>query len=240
MLEDFSFLAPLLDRLSRAEAATGRLPFVTLTYAQSLDGCIALNPGGPCLLSSPPSLVLTHFLRARHDALLVGVNTILTDDPQLTVRHCEGRDPQPVVLDSQLRTPLDCRLLRRGKKPPILIATLESDPGKRQALEERGAKIVLVEAGDDGCVALEESLQALARMGIRTLMVEGGARVIGAFLARRRVDYCVITIAPRILGGLRAVDPLSRLAAWTPLTLDDCRYHALGPDLIAFGPVGFS
>jgi len=98
-------------RLSAA-APTDR-PFITLCYAQSLDGSIALSDGRPLTLSSPPSLFRTHALRARHEGLLVGLGTILADDPQLTVRHAAGPNPQPVVLDTDLRTPRAARLFGR-------------------------------------------------------------------------------------------------------------------------------
>src|SRR5690606_10489304 len=116
---------------------------------------------------SEQSLTLTHFLRASHDALLVGVNTILSDDPQLNVRYYEGEDPQPVVLDSSLRTPPDCRILKQSKKPPIIVTTGESDPAKREALSAAGAQIVAVGPSEDGCVDLKETLTKLRQLGIR-------------------------------------------------------------------------
>src|SRR5690606_10285843 len=85
-------------------------PFVTLSYAQSLDGSIAIRSGEPLVLSGPESLCFTHHLRSIHDGILVGIGTVLSDDPQLTVRHCEGESPQPIVLDSQLRIPSTARL----------------------------------------------------------------------------------------------------------------------------------
>ncbi|MBM2842777.1 MAG: RibD family protein, partial [Anaerolineales bacterium] len=102
-------------RLS-AKSAADR-PFITLSYAQSLDGSIALPDGRPLALSSPPSLFRTHALRARHDGVLVGVGTILADDPQLTVRHAAGPNPQPIVLDTGLRTPLPARILSNPRRP---------------------------------------------------------------------------------------------------------------------------
>lgn len=98
-------------------AAPADRPFVTLSYAQSLDGSIALGDGRPLALSSPPSLFRTHALRARHDGLLVGVGTILTDDPRLTVRHAAGPNPRPVILDTQLRTPLPARVFANPSRP---------------------------------------------------------------------------------------------------------------------------
>ena len=111
-----------LEALSARAAAhhrrTGR-PFVTLTYAQSLDGSIAADPGQPLSLSGPQSLLLTHYLRAAHDAILVGIGTVLADNPLLNVRLVEGKNPQPVIVDSQLRFPLDANLLRRHPPGPM-------------------------------------------------------------------------------------------------------------------------
>ena len=94
----------LLRGASDYHQSVGR-PFVTLSYAQSLDGCIAAKRGQPLALSGPQSLTLTHQLRSAHDAIMVGIGTLLADNPRLTVRLVEGRDPQPVVLDSRLRFP---------------------------------------------------------------------------------------------------------------------------------------
>ena len=98
------------DRVLKDRAAFG-MPYITLAYAQSLDGSIAARPGEMLRLSNSLSQAMTHHLRARHDAILVGINTVLSDDPRLTVRLAEGKDPRPVVIDGCLRTPLCARLL---------------------------------------------------------------------------------------------------------------------------------
>lgn len=237
---DLDFIRPLVDQLTLAHGAADGGPFVTLTYAQSLDGSIAVEASARCELSSEPALTLTHYLRARHDALLVGVNTILADDPQLTVRYCEGEDPRAVILDSQLRIPLDCRVLAHAKKPPVVITTPASDPARRQDLCARGAEVVVVAAAEDGGVCLPEALAALSGLGIRTLMVEGGARVICTFLKQKLVNYCVITIVPKIIGGLKAVDGLCQAGEHPTLRLIDCQYQSLGSDIIAYGPVSYT
>nr|WP_269461516.1 RibD family protein [Methylocaldum marinum] len=236
---ELAFIEPLIGQLSLARAPAEGGPFVTLTYAQSIDGSIAVDSQVPYALSSRPSLTLTHFLRAHHDALLVGVNTILSDDPQLNVRYYEGENPQPVILDSNLRTPPDCRVLRQSEKPPIIVTTAESDPDKREALRSAGATILVVQPGEGGCVDLGETLTKLSQLGIRTLMVEGGSKIIGTFLKYHLVNYCVITITPKIIGGLKAIDDLCRSGEQAPLNITECRYHILGSDIIAFGPIGY-
>jgi 3,4-dihydroxy 2-butanone 4-phosphate synthase/GTP cyclohydrolase II len=187
-----------------------RRPFVTLTYAQSLDGSIAARPGEALTLSGAESLRLTHTLRTMHDAILVGVGTVLADDPSLTVRMVEGAQPQPVVLDSALRVPDSARLLQHPRAPRL--AAVQPDPVRRTVLEARGAQVLEVAAHEDK-VNLHVLLEELAARGVRSVMVEGGAQVIGEFLAQRLVDAVIVTIAPRYVGGLQAVAPAAAAPA---------------------------
>lgn len=236
---ELAFIEPLIDQLMLAREDSGQpYPFVTVTYAQSMDGSIAADGGATLLLSSQQALTLTHYLRAHHDGLLVGVNTILTDDPQLTVRHCPGENPRTVILDSQLRTPSDSRVLKQSGKPPIILTTREADPEQRSRLTSRGAVVLAVDSDDSGSVDIRQALAALTTQGIRTLMVEGGGKTLSTFFKHHLVNYCVITITPKIIGGLRAIEGVSA-AGEAPLTLSDCRYQTLGSDIIAYGPVHF-
>ena len=236
---EFAFIEPLIGQLSLAHEAADDRPFVTLAYAQSLDGSIAVDARTPFALSSKQSLTLTHYLRAHHDGLLVGVNTILADDPRLNVRYCEGENPRAVILDSHLRTPPDCRVLAEASKPPIIVTAGEPDPALKAALIAKGAEVVVVGADIEGGVDLREALSALRELGIRTLMVEGGSRIICRFLRQRLVNYCVITITPKIIGGFKAIDDLCKSGGHPPMTLADCQYQTLGSDIIAHGPVGY-
>jgi 3,4-dihydroxy 2-butanone 4-phosphate synthase/GTP cyclohydrolase II len=235
---ELAFIEPLIDQLLLARGTRQALPFVTLTYAQSMEGSIAVNAGVPFALSSQPALTLTHYLRAHHDGLLVGVNTLLADDPQLNVRYCAGENPRPIIVDSQLRTPPDCRLLAPDRQPPLILTTTESDPVRATLLTGCGATIVRVAADAEGGVDIRQALAALPGLGIRTLMVEGGAKIISTFLKQHLVNYCVITITPRIIGGVKAIEGLCA-AGEAPLTLADCHYQPLGADLIAYGPVQY-
>lgn len=236
---DLSFIEPLVDQLAMAQNSEDSGPFVTLAYAQSLDGSIAAESRVPYALSSVASLTLTHYLRSRHDGLLVGVNTILSDDPLLTVRYCEGDNPRPVILDSHLRTPPDAKIFSNASSPPLIITTGEPDPLLLEPLKARGAEILVVPADPEGGVDLPKAMAALRVRGIRTLMVEGGAKIICKFLKQKLVNYCVITITPKLIGGLNAVDGTCRTFSQPPLTVSECRYHALGSDLIAFGQVSY-
>ncbi|MGQ9902772.1 MAG: RibD family protein [Anaerolineae bacterium] len=209
-------------------------PRVTLAYAQSLDGSIAAQPGHPLALSGPESLRLTHTLRARHDAILAGIGTVLADDPQLTVRLVEGRNPRPVIVDSQLRCPPAARLFRSDRQPIIATTTLAPE-SRAEALQQAGARILRLPPTDDAQVSLPDLLAALRAEGIATLMVEGGARIITSFIKLRMVDEIVLTIAPLFVGGVRAVNELfSSYPAGLP-RLRDMTWQQLGPDLIVQG-----
>ena len=203
-------------------------PYVTLTYAQSLDGCIAHIGGGRAALSGSEALQFTHQLRASHDALLVGVGTVITDNPSLTVRFAQGAHPQPVVLDSNLRTPDACRLVAMPARAPWLIATAAASREAQARLEARGARVVRVRATDDARVDLHDALEKLCALGVRRLMVEGGAAVITSFLSARLVDRLIVTISPQLLVGLNAIQ---HTRAMLP-RLEQVQYRALGRDWI--------
>lgn len=177
-------------------------PHVTLCYAQSWDGSITTNPGETLALSSDAGMRLTHQLRSLHDGILVGIGTVLADDPRLTVREWTGDDPQPIVMDSQLRMPPSSRLCRNGRRPCWVLTTPE-------AVDERSDCELIVAPGDeDGHVQLQPALEALHKRGIRSLMVEGGAEVITAFLRARLADAMVLTVAPVLIGGYNAIGRL--------------------------------
>jgi 3,4-dihydroxy 2-butanone 4-phosphate synthase/GTP cyclohydrolase II len=235
---EMRFLKPLFDRLAAQETGRGALPFVTLSYAQSVDGSIAVRPSQPFALSSRESFEMTHLLRSRHDALLVGINTVLVDDPRLTVRLCAGDNPQPVVLDSRLRFPDDARLLAHPDRHPLLFTTASAPAGDIARLEARGAHIHVMPRDTLGRVDLIAALQGLAQRGVKHLMVEGGATVLNSFLLARLVDYCVITVVPKLIGGVRAMDNPSPAAHLPLLSIVDCRYQPLGGDLIVHGAIG--
>jgi 3,4-dihydroxy 2-butanone 4-phosphate synthase/GTP cyclohydrolase II len=229
-----AFLQSLAEHLSAQRRGTSERAFVTLSYSQSLDGSIAVSRSTPCSLSCRKSLEMTHMVRSLHDGVLVGINTILSDDPQLTVRYCEGDDPHPVVLDSRLRFPEGARLLRHGPRKPIIITTPQSAADRVQRLEDKGARVYTVRESE-GRVDLGAALRLLHGLDIRSVMVEGGATVINSMLASELVDYCVLTITPKIIGGVKAVESLCQPHNAAPLSIDDCRYHTLDRDLIAYG-----
>lgn len=225
----------ILRDLPAAPPRTDR-PHITLSYAQSLDGSIAARRGEQTFISGPEAGRLTHRLRARHDAILVGIGTVLADDPQLTVRLVRGPDPQPIIVDSRLRFPPWAKLMR-GERRPWIATTEAADSRRQAALEAAGARVFRLPAAPNGMVDLAALLSHLARLHIRSVMVEGGATIISNFLAAHLVDRLVLTIAPMILGGLNAVADLGQLNGRVMPRLVRPRYQTLGKDLILFGEV---
>lgn len=213
-------------------------PFVTLSYAQSLDGCLTTSQGTPFPISAPASLTMTHALRAAHSAILVGIETVLADDPALTVRLVAGDSPQPVIVDSHLRTPPDARLLRG--RAWIATTPQGAESSRRQQLEQAGARILTLPTDDDERVDLAALLTCLGAEGVRSLMVEGGARVLTSFLEGGLADYAVITIAPVFLGGYQVIQPAragDELRAAMP-RLQNVEQVQLTTDTVLWGEFG--
>lgn len=229
-------LGTLQQRAKEHFRETGR-PFVTLTYAQSLDGSITTTDRQPLSTRSDQSRVFTQELRAAHDAVLVDVGSVLSDDPRLSVRHSDGPKPIPVVLDTQLRFPLDARLLS-GEGPMPIIVTNDAAPGGRQdQLEAKGATVLRRSCTKEG-ICLSSLLETLADRGIVSLMVEGGAEVIGSVLTHRLADHLILAIAPMLVGGQRALpnlDPNGEDEGLPLATLKNVRYRWLGENLILEG-----
>lgn len=200
-------LESLIDEV-RSEVGDDHRPSVSISYAQSLDGSIATATKQPLALSCPASLKMTHRLRDAHQAVLVGIGTVLTDDPALTVREVEGANPQPVVVDSHLRIPVESKLLQ-GSKPPWIAAALDASPASAEQLKRLGAQVLRFSSPEGARIPLRDLLRSLREMNVKRLMVEGGARIITSFLRERLVDRVVVTITPHLIGGTHAVEDLA-------------------------------
>jgi GTP cyclohydrolase II len=226
--------AYLPNKTAAHHQRTGR-PYVTLTYAQSLDGAIAARPGHPLALSCRESQTMTHALRAAHDVILVGIGTVLADNPSLTVRLIAGKNPQPVVLDSRLRFPLFAKLLQQKAIPPWIITAMAADAERQTILENLGARVYRLPAGDNGGIDIRELLRILGEMGIQGIMVEGGAQIITSFLACQAVDQVIVTIAPVLVGGVRVLDFFHQPRPKVYPRLINVDYQRIGEDLIVRG-----
>jgi len=205
---DVGLLAPEARRLNEAwlhYVNTGR-PWVVAKAACSLDGKIATVGGESQWLTGEAARALGHRLRHRVDAIVVGIGTVLADNPQLTTRRSRGRalDPIRIVLDSRLRLPLTSRLLHLDSTAPTWVATTsQAPPDTIRALEAQGAQ-VLVLPGDAGRVSLPALLEELGARQVQSLLVEGGAETLGAFFDQKLVNQFNFFYAPKILGGQKA------------------------------------
>lgn len=223
---------------------TTSVPFVTVKFAMSLDGKIATRSGDSRWISSSGSRRCVHLLRYITDAIMVGVNTVLADDPQLTSR-CGARggktrkQPLRVIVDSLGRTPVTARIFNEPGKT-LLALGRPVDPKVAKALAQTGAELVELPA-EDGFVDLGELLRVLGRREITSVLVEGGGTLLGSFFDHRLVDKVVAFVSPVVIGGAEAVTAVGgrgvekmadaiRLESVTTQTCDD--------DVIVSGYVG--
>ncbi|CAK4070241.1 unnamed protein product [Aphanomyces euteiches] len=204
-------------------AAAERRLFVTLTYAQSIDGSIAAARGQQTLLSGQASMKMTHSLRTLHEGILVGIGTILADNPSLNARCADGPNPQPLVVDAKLQCPLNIKLFTQDacKKPWILTLDESWDQEKvarKIALEAAGAVILpcsskQVDGKSSGHIDLSDAFRKAFDRGLGSIMVEGGASILAGCLTTHAstgnlLDHAIVTIAPVFIGGFKGVGTL--------------------------------
>ena len=169
-------------------------PFVTLKAALSLDGKICLANNSSKWLTGIEARTKAHEIRAENDAVLVGVNTVLNDDPELTVRHVKGINPKRIILDTSLKTPLDAKIISNDGK--CIILTLENENSeKAKKLKDKGSEVITLEN-----LSVKNVLDVLISKGVLNLMVEGGASVLSSFIKSGLADYVNFFYAPKILG----------------------------------------
>ena len=210
--------------------ATGR-PFVVVKMAQSADGKIGVKGRGIVRISGSRFDAVAQRMRNRYDAILVGINTVLEDDPLLTCRMRGGRNPARIILDSSLRIPLGARVLRNARKEKVIVATSqEHDAKKRQALEKKGVKVLVCGKRK---ASLPKLLRVLPSLGIYSVLIEGGAQVDSSALRERLVDRLVVCISPRKMGNADAV--ASPITLEVLRALKGKRKYRLGKDAVIEG-----
>jgi diaminohydroxyphosphoribosylaminopyrimidine deaminase/5-amino-6-(5-phosphoribosylamino)uracil reductase len=222
--------------------AHGR-PKVTAKLAQSLDGRVATATGESKWITGPAARRHGHLLRGLHDAILVGVGTVLADDPRLTNRSRHGRNPRRIVLDTQARTPPTAKLLRPGDPgdaPPLICTGPQASAQHCARLQRRGAQILPCSLNAQGRVDVAEVLQGLAQREVRSVLLEGGPTVLGAFFDAGLVDHVQAYLSASIIGGEQALSSvLGQGTASLTLRhrLRHLQWQALGPDLLLSGEV---
>jgi len=232
-------LRELKHRIDRYYEGEGR-PFVTLTYAQSLDGSIACESGTPLPISSEQALRFTHQLRALHDGILVGIGTVLSDDPRLTVRRGDGTHPVPIVLDSSLRFPLDAQLLTGDGPAPLIVTSPNAEADRKKRLEAYGSTVIELTCGPEGGICVKTLLRTLGERDFSSVMVEGGTSILTSFLQRKCAERVIVTVAPMFVGGTPALSSLSpegqdaRSRSDFP-RLDNIQQRWYGDDLVLEG-----
>lgn len=179
---------------------TTGLPHVTYKWAMTLDGKTATSTGASRWISCEDSRKYVHRMRARMDAVMVGVDTVIADNPELTVRHIRGKNPLRVVVDSHLRTPQSSNILNNGNAGGTIIATTEDDQRMHHPYISMGAR-VLVCKQENGRVSLRDLMRKLGDTGVQSILLEGGGRVAGKMLEQGLIDEFVFFMASKILGS---------------------------------------
>jgi riboflavin-specific deaminase-like protein len=218
-------------------------PVVTLHFAQSLDGRIGLGRDNErAILSSDAGVTCAHDARRRHDAVLIGIETLLHDDPLLTARFAAGPQPLRIVLDSELRLPLSARLLQPDPNAGRVWAfgcVGRATPARRRALEAAGITVQLTSSDACGRVELNQVLEALGERGVERVLVEGGAKVLTSFLQAGLAQRAEIEIAPLWLGdhATPALGDLGVTALGRAVRLDEVKVEWLGASLLLCGDI---
>jgi len=223
-----------------AKYITTGYPFVIAKFAMSLDGKIATSAGESRWITGEEARRYVHGLRDTVDAVMVGVNTVIADDPLLTVRLAapDLRQPLRVIVDSKGRTPLYARVLDPGLPGKTIIATSELIPEKKLAeFRDQGIE-VLISPAQGGMVDLERLMQALGQREISSVLLEGGGTILASAFAAGLVDKVLAFIAPKIIGGKAAPTPVGGEGAPSlaqALTLERVTVERLGPDVLISG-----
>jgi 2,5-diamino-6-(ribosylamino)-4(3H)-pyrimidinone 5'-phosphate reductase len=208
-------------------------PYVILNAAMSLDGKIATYTGDS-RMSSPADLRRVHRLRASVDGIMVGMRTLLRDNPKLTVKFAKDRRPYRIIVDSNAQTPLTSYVVRTAREIPTIVAVTSRAPKNRiEILERRGVKVFV--CGEGRLVSVKILLQILRKLGIRKILLEGGGALNWSMLSSGLVDEVSVAITPRILGGEKAVTLVE--GKGTPLVMDGVKLKLVntakyGPDLV--------
>ncbi len=214
---------------------TCKMPFGVLKTAMTLDGKIATHAGHSQWITSHAARQRVHLLRDRYDAILVGIGTVLADDPQLTTRLPEGgKNAIRIIADSMARTPLTAKVVNDGQAHTIIAVSSEAPKEKISALQDKGVEILTIASSTEG-VDLRQLFKTLGEKGITSIFIEGGAKINAAALAANLVDKVYWFIAPKIIGGHAAPGPVGGLGAKLlddAIQLEDINTEYVGEDIL--------
>lgn len=218
---------------------TKQRPFVSLKYAMTLDGKIASHTRDSKWITGEEARTYAHLLRKQHDAILVGIGTVLEDDPELTTRMVKGKNPIRIVLDSHLKMSLMSSVLNAAAET-IVVTSLEADEVKAEAISALPNVEVIRLPLEDGKIPLDLLIIQLANRNITSLLVEGGSEIHGAFKDAGLADRVYAFIAPKVVGGKNALTPIGGVGSATideGWQLDEVEYQVLGKDLLITGKI---
>lgn len=216
---------------------TSKIPFVVLKSGISLDGKIATYSGESKWITSKESREDSQNLRNRLHSIMVGVNTVIEDDPELTCRINNEKNLIRIIVDTNLRIPIDSKVIKNKDKNTIIATTLKADENKKQTLRELGIKVMEVQEKDNR-VNLKELIKMLGQEGIDSILIEGGGTLNFSALEENIVDKVIFYIAPKILGGENSKNSIagrgfSKLD--DAVKLKDINYRRIGEDLVVEG-----
>lgn len=182
---------------------TKKLPYVSLKAAQTIDGRIADKSGESNWISSIPSRKYVHTLRAKYDAVLVGSGTVEKDDPKLTVRLVEGRNPKRIILDTNLKIKLSQKIFARNADNNLIVITSKKNAGRKRKINKLnflGVTVLYAKEESGGKINLKSALRELYKIGIASVLVEGGKEIFTSFVKKNLFDDMLVFISPKILG----------------------------------------
>jgi diaminohydroxyphosphoribosylaminopyrimidine deaminase/5-amino-6-(5-phosphoribosylamino)uracil reductase len=214
-------------------------PFVILKAAATLDGKIATREGDSKWISGETSRNFVHRMRDQVDGVVVGIGTILKDDPQLTTRIKKGRDPYRIILDSRLRIPEEAKVIGDVPSKTIIATTELADKDKREYLEKKGVRMIIIDS-KRGRVDLKTCLSKLGEMGMTSLMVEGGSQINGSFLDEGLVDKILFFFSPKLIGDREALGIFGgsgKAALKEAIPLQEFNVRRMGEDILIQGYV---
>lgn len=220
---------------------THNTSYLTLKLALSLDGRIATRSGASKWITCPESRLRVQGLRAQHDAVLVGINTIFADDPRLTVRDVPGRSPARVIVDSKLRLSLGSQVVQTSAQvPTCVVTTFQASRAAEEALEAAGVRVIRVPATAEGRCDTIAVLHELAAREVVSVLCEGGAELAGSLMAHGLVDELHVFMAPRLLGPRGRPGAVDWAGPENPADaphIDPPRWELCGTDAYVWGPL---